>query len=98
MITFALLSPNDAITVIFIIEKNKDVDFKCSVAAQLRIICLLGCYLCLPKPCGQSESRTEIEEFLCSYLTETMCVCICVLMCICVCVSANRVVGETRQV
>lgn len=89
MIIFALSSPNDAFTVIFINENVKDVDFKCSVVAQLGMIYPLGCYICLTKPCGQSESSLKSRISCASFWSEAICVCTYVLMYLRVCVSAE---------
>jgi hypothetical protein len=84
---------NDAIPVIFINEETKDMDIKCSVVIQLGTMCLLGCYLCLSKPCGKLAGRTEMQDSTQRMLWD-MYLCVCVYVCLCVC--ADKLAGETR--
>lgn len=81
MITFALSSPNDAFTVIFRNEKTKDIDFKCSVVAQMGIIHTLRYSLCLPKPVASWDLWLKSRTFcaatgLRSYMHGYVCACV----------------------
>lgn len=88
MITFALLSSNDVLTVTFINEKTKNMDFKYSVVVQLGInICWDVIYVC-QSPVASQSLGWKCGTF-CAATGLRLCVYVYVCLHVMVCVSAE---------